>query len=108
MTTPQLNSLKAFLRALEIPAEREARILEAARTDGAPKPETWISTRRAGELLGVCRASVFRYRARGRLHSKKRSPRCIRWPLSEVMALAEGTQENQTAGKDETCPASSC
>lgn len=96
LNSAQATALRGVLRALEIPAEAEARIMSAARADG-PRPEKWITTRRAAEILGVCRATVFRYRARGLLSSNKRSARCIRWPESRVVALAEGAGNREAS-----------
>lgn len=89
MNLEQFAALKTFLRAIAIPPEIESRILNAGK-ESAPVADILIKTREAAEALGCHRQTLFRYRQRGLLHSVQRSPRCIRWRKSEVVALAEG------------------
>ena len=90
MKTPELESLKAYLRAVGATPDEARAILGAATGASKPPADKLLKTRDAAAILEAHPKTVLRYARRGLLNPVRRTPRCIRWRESEVLALANG------------------
>lgn len=88
MKTPELESLKSYLRAVGASPDDARAIMGAATHADKTPADKLLLTREAAAILECHPKTVFRYRRRGLLNPVRRSSRCIRWRESEVRKLA--------------------
>ena len=93
MKTPEIESLKSYLRAVGANPEDARAILGAATKADKEPADRLLLTRDSAAILECHPKTVFRYARRGLLHPVRRSARCIRWRESEVRRLAFEGQE---------------
>lgn len=90
MKAPELDALKAYLRAVGTSPD-DARAIMGAATGASRAPtDKLLKTREAAAMLEAHPKTVLRYARRGLLNAVRRTPRCIRWRESEVLRLVNG------------------
>ena len=76
----------AMKNEADMPQATKAAILRLL--NGEPEKVTLINSKRACEILGCCKPTLWSYVKRGKLHEIRQSKRRIRYSLKEVEELA--------------------
>ena len=81
-------------------ADKSSTLPPTIQSPVAPSDDTLLDVRGVARVLGVTRATVFRYLKRGSIPEPRRySERCLRWSLADLLDHIPDQEQGDGAGR---------